>query len=149
MTVRCLNVLDRHSFSALHTNTILNCKIIICTIFQVLHACRSWVEIFCPPLQAQVIKEVEAECFPELWLLADRVTLRFLATALMHFIRWLIHAGSTRVTTRVTTVCPSLMVTPVYAPDPKICPVLTAHSLGTSPSEVLLVFNSNRQWVGH
>lgn len=70
----------------------------------------------------------------------------FLATALMHFIRWLIHAGCR---TRVTPVCRSVMVALVYAPDPKICPVLTAHSLSTSPSEVLLVFNSTRERVGH
>lgn len=43
----------------------------MCTLFQNLHVHSSWVQIFCPLLQAQVIDEVEAECSPELWLLTD------------------------------------------------------------------------------
>lgn len=73
-------------------------------------------------------------------------TAGFLITALMHFIRWIIHAGCWA---GVTTVYSSLTVALVQAFGSKINSVLTAHSLSTSPSEMLLVSNSSRKLVDH
>lgn len=60
----CLDVLDWHSSSAFIPIKLQNYDV---------HHFPS--RIFCPLLQAQVKNEVEKEDFPELWLLADKITL--------------------------------------------------------------------------